>query len=163
MNGFDTFNGLPLHVLVIHVVVAGIPLAALVTVAIAVRPRWARRTAWWVLALDLLVYGSALVAKESGERFFTRLNGPQAALAHTKLGETLPWYALGLAGAGLLLVLVHRIIGNRRERHAPGWLAALSALVVLVAAGLAVVQVVRTGDSGARAVWGQTVTSTNHH
>ena len=34
---FDTFAGLPLHPLVIHAVVVGIPLMAIITIVVAVR------------------------------------------------------------------------------------------------------------------------------
>ncbi|MCW2828706.1 MAG: hypothetical protein JWQ67_2322, partial [Marmoricola sp.] len=37
---FDTFNGIPLHPLVVHAVVVLLPLAILGTIAIAVRPGW---------------------------------------------------------------------------------------------------------------------------
>lgn len=154
MNGFDTFQGLPLHVLVIHAVVAGVPLAAIVTTAVAARPRWAARAGWWVLALDVLVYAATLVAKESGERLFARLSEPQVALAHTRLGDAMPWYSLAIVVVALLVVVCHR------GRQVSRWLAAGLAVLTFAVAVVAVTQVVRVGHSGATAVWGQTVRAT---
>ena len=37
---FDLINGLPVHPLVVHAVVVLVPLAALGTIAIALRPAW---------------------------------------------------------------------------------------------------------------------------
>ena len=47
---FDTINGMPLHPLVVHGVVVLLPLAALGTIAIAVRPVWRRTYGHLVVA-----------------------------------------------------------------------------------------------------------------
>ena len=47
---FREFNGLPLHVLVIHAVVVLVPLLALFAIAYGVLPRWRHRLDWAVAA-----------------------------------------------------------------------------------------------------------------
>ena len=48
---FDTIAGLPVHILVIHAVVAFAPLAALLAIGYAVRPAWRRVLRWPVVHL----------------------------------------------------------------------------------------------------------------
>ena len=64
---FDTITGLPLHPLVIHGVVVGVPLMAVLTVLVAVRKDLRERFAWWVAGANFLLFLLTLVAKESGE------------------------------------------------------------------------------------------------
>ena len=45
---FDTITGLPLHPLVIHGVVVGVPLMAIITILVAVRKNLRERFSWWV-------------------------------------------------------------------------------------------------------------------
>lgn len=152
----DTFFGLPTHILVIHAVVVLIPLAALVTIAVAVVPSWRARFVWWVAALDLVTFGASLVAKESGESLYHRLQAigaGQSVHEHTELGDVMPWFVLGLLIVAVLLGLVR----HTRRGAAPLVLAALA-----VAVGVAsVVWVVRVGHSGSGATWSGIVASTN--
>ena len=53
---FDTIAGLPVHILVIHAVVAFAPLAALLAIGYAVRPAW-RRVLRWPVALLAVATG----------------------------------------------------------------------------------------------------------
>lgn len=136
-----TVTGLPLHPLVVHAVVVLLPLMALLTVLVAVRPAW-RTKAWWVVVGNALVAGASLLAKESGESLQASLGG-QVAREHGELGEVLPWFAIALLVTSAALALL-------RSRRTP---ALVSAVVTVVAAVAAVWWTVRTGDSGARAVW----------
>ena len=52
---FDTFRGLPVHVLALHLTVVAVPVMALVTAAVPWRSSWRRRAAWPVVVLDGLV------------------------------------------------------------------------------------------------------------
>jgi hypothetical protein len=150
---FDTFAGLPLHALVVHAVVVLLPLMSLVTIAVAVRPGW-RRAALPVVVADALVLGIAFVAKESGEALQHRLGG-QVALEHGEQGALVPWFALALLVAAVVVWLAR----GRPERGS----AALTAVSVVLAAVTGVAAIgwtVRAGDSGAREVWSGVVAST---
>ncbi|WP_064447754.1 DUF2231 domain-containing protein [Micromonospora sp. NBRC 110037] len=159
---FREFNGLPLHVLVIHAVVVLVPLLALFAIAYGLLPRWRHRLDWAVAALAVITPAVAWVATESGEELegILRAKGYppdrlQQISEHASYGDTLFWYALGLGAAALLLVLSTSIFA--RARDLPRWLSVVSAIVFTVAvavlAGFALVYVYLTGDSGAKMVW----------
>ncbi len=140
---FDTLLGLPIHPLVVHGVVVLLPLMALVTVLVAVRKSSRERLAWPVVAANLVVAGLAFVAKESGERLQRRLPGLDIS-AHESWGSRLPLLALGLLAASVLVALARR---NQR-------LGPVAVILSIVAAAVAVFWTVRTGHTGAEAVWG---------
>jgi len=147
--------GLPTHVLVIHLVVVGIPVACLATVAIAVRPQWrAGRIGLIVVVADALAVVATWIARQSGLAFFnhqkTGLGTLPQVIAHKNLGLTLIWYMLGLLAAALLLVLA--------EKYERPPLTTVFAVVAIAASVAATVQTVRVGDAGARATWSGYIT-----
>lgn len=154
---FDTVLGLPLHALVVHATVVLLPLMSLLTILVALVPRWRKPGAGLaVLIGDAVVYGLAFVTKESGEKLQTRLNqfspsSPELA-DHAKWGDLLPWFALALAVAALILY-----IGLRTR----GALLVLAAVLVLLAGGAATAWTGLVGHTGAIAVWRDTVQNTN--
>src|SRR4051812_20685974 len=89
----DTFNGLPLHVLLVHAVVVGVPLAALFVVLHAVWPAARRRLGF----VTPVVAGVALVfvpiTTNAGEWLQDHINATGALeekiKRHADLGETL--------------------------------------------------------------------------
>ncbi|ALX05938.1 hypothetical protein AERYTH_15130 [Aeromicrobium erythreum] len=142
----DTFNGLPLHPLVVHAVVVLLPLSVVGAIVVALRPAW-RQTYGWLVA-GLLVVATALtpVATSSGEALEKRVGDPGR---HAELGDQLIWFEIAL-----LVVLVAMLVLHRR-----GVVSAAArgvAVLVLIASVAAAVQVYRVGDSGAKAVWGDT-------
>jgi hypothetical protein len=148
---FDTISGLPVHVLAVHAVVVLLPLMSLVTIAVAVRRRW-RSAAPWVVLADAAVVAAAFVAKESGEVLQARLSqiNPGVAKDHANYGTYVPWFAVAVLVAAVLVWLT-----SRSARLVP--VAVVAALVTGVGA---IGWTYLTGDSGARAVWGDTVANT---
>ena len=140
---FDTITGLPLHPLVIHGVVVGVPLMAVVTILVAVRRNLRERYSWWVAGANSLLFLLTLVAKESGEAL-QEAKGGQLAIEHGQLGSVLPWFALVLALASAAVAATSR---NKA-------LGPVSVVFSILAAVAAVYWTVRTGDAGARSVWG---------
>ncbi|GAA3825029.1 DUF2231 domain-containing protein [Nocardioides panacisoli] len=159
---FDLINGLPVHPLVVHAVVVLLPLAALGTLAIAVRPAWRTRYGYLVTAAALVSVALIPVATSSGEALEEHVGNPGE---HAELGDQLIWFAIPL----LLLAAALTWLGRRAERAAaedapaaapgPGLTRTVATLAV-VAALAASVQIYRVGDSGARAAWGDKVSST---
>jgi hypothetical protein len=140
---FDTITGLPVHPLVIHAVVVGIPLMAIITIVVAVRRNLRERFSWWVAGANLLLFLVSLVAKESGEAL-QQARGGQLAIEHGQLGSVLPWFVLVLAATSAA------VAGTSRNRA----LGPIAVVASIVSSVLAVWWCVRTGDAGARAVWG---------
>lgn len=143
---FDTFQGLPLHALVVHATVVLVPLMCLLTVLVAVRPVLRVKYAWWTFAADALIVGLVYVTMESGEDFKTLLGAGNNPLVnrHEHLGKQLIWFVLAMAATALLVALFKDRGGSRS-----GGATVLTA----VAAVLVLIWVVRIGHTGAEAAW----------
>ncbi len=141
---FDTVNGLPTHVLVVHVVVVLLPLSALGAIAISIVPRWSARFGVLVWVGALISTGTAFLAEKSGEQLALRVGLP---VEHAQLGEQVKFFAFGLFVLTLILWLY-----DRRHDYR-GVLMKIVAVAVALAALAAIISAVRAGDSGAQAVW----------
>ncbi|HVW80799.1 MAG TPA: DUF2231 domain-containing protein [Mycobacteriales bacterium] len=161
--GLSTINGLPAHVLLVHLVVVFVPLSGIVLIVAAVRDSAARRLGIWLPLLAAVAFLSVLAAMNAGGWLQSHVANTALVRKHTQIaGQLWPFSA-----AVLLLALV---VWWRRGRtqnmgaDAPadaarsGWraLAPLDAVVlvacVVIAAG-SIVEVYRIGDSGSRAAW----------
>ena len=152
-------NGLPVHVLLIHLVVVLVPVAALLLIGQA----WSLPVRRWAGPLGPLLCLGALVlvpfTTSSGAWLQDRLRPTPLIEKHADLGDgLLPW----VAGMLLLSVAVFYLGRQLPEAERPVVLpatAGLARIQVVVAvlatavALVAVVQVVRIGESGAQAVW----------
>jgi hypothetical protein len=157
---FERFENLPLHVLVIHAAVVVLPVGALTGIAFALVPKWRWLLRWPVLLLGV---GSALlafVAKESGEAFVAAVPQlEQLVKLHRERGDLLFWFSLAFMVLTILAFLW--LSGPSALASGKGAKATknrtlelvLSAAVVVMGV-LVIWQTVRTGDAGARAVWG---------
>lgn len=143
---FDTFQGLPLHPLVLHATVVLLPLMCVLTVLVAVRPVLRAKYAWWVFGIDTLLVGLVYVTIKSGEYFERALNASANPLVvrHQHLGHQLIWFALAMAVTALVVALL-------KDRGGPASMGAT--LITTVAALLLLIWVVRVGHSGAEAAW----------
>lgn len=149
---FDTIAGLPVHALVVHGAVVLVPLMSLVTIAVAVRAAW-RPLARYVAGINVLLLLLAFVARQSGLALQERLSkfgANDAITTHANYGKVLPLFVLALVVAAVITMLAD----TRPQLVVVG-------IVVSVLAGLAALGwTVVTGDSGARAVWEQTIQNT---
>jgi hypothetical protein len=162
---FEEFMGVPAHPLLVHAAVVFVPLLAVLATAYAALPFVRPHTRW---VLGLLAIGApltALFAKLSGDEFYNRLDArggisqeyyPRLE-AHGQLG-TRTLYATIVLGV-LVLALVYFVAPRRAATTAGptgGMARALPlvlALLSVAAAGVSLYYVLRTGDSGAKAVW----------
>lgn len=154
----DTINGLPVHPLVVHGVVVLVPLALVLLLASLAFPAIRRRAGILTPLLATAALALVPVATESGEGLKERVGEGPLIDAHAELGETLlPWMAgvAVVAWALWLLSLRGRDAATGRHGSLGRWLIPLAVLGLVASVG-AGVQVVRIGDSGAKAVWGQT-------
>lgn len=162
-------SGVPLHVLAVHAVVVLVPLAVLAAVIVAVWPAARRRFGWLVVGLTALATISIPVATQSGEDLRDRLAPTELIRQHAHLGDQLLVFVAGLLVVAAALMWFDR--GRARSSATAATVArpmtvvvpVLAVLVVVLAAASAV-QVVRIGDSGAKAAWsGTQYTAPQHH
>jgi len=146
-----TFNGLPLHPLVVHATVVCLPVAALVALGYCV-PRWRDRLRWPLLVLGIVSAGLVWLTSASGHDLNdTRFATATGLLAqriqhHADLAGKLQVATYVFAGLTVLAAWLHHRPGV--VRYALAVLLALAAIGVVVLCGM-------TGDAGARAAWGQ--------
>ena len=163
---FTEVNGLPAHVLLIHLTVLLVPTAA----ALAVAQAWHPGIRRWAGPLGPLLCLAALImvpiTTNAGEWLQKKLPSTPLIRKHAELGDQLlPWvialFVLSLA----MYYLDRRATEEPRAEQQPApalgsaRLRLVVAVLVTVAAAGAVVQVVRIGDSGAQAVWKGTLHS----
>ena len=138
----DTVLGLPVHAIAVHAAVVLVPLMAVLTVLVAVLP---------VVAGNVVVLGSVVVAQQSGEALQHRLPETELISRHADLGGSMTVFMIGLLVASVLVALVRRRSG--------GLVAGVGVLAV-VAAVAATAWVVGVGHTGANAVWKDVIAST---
>ena len=157
----DSIGNMPLHPLVVHAVVVGAPLAALLGFLFVV-PRLRAWSRWPLAVASLATFAASVVAKESGQGLQRALGitsgtptiGPLIA-RHAMLAGQLVWV---LAGYGVLALSSAFVV-----RPAGGAVRAVDRvlLVLLVVVGvLVLVWCYRVGDVGSRAVWNPAGTQT---
>lgn len=143
-----TFNGIPLHPMVVHAAVVFSLLAPLAAIVWAVVPRWRVRLRWPVIVLAVLMAVSVYAARITGQRLRTEL---------AARGVVNPWITLHVLrahqltfwAAGLAVVMVLAAVLGGRSRIL-GFLFAIGLVVLAAGTGW---WVYLTGDAGAQAVW----------
>ena len=165
-----TVNGLPAHILLVHAIVVLLPLSALLLVLTAVWAPARRRLAGLNALLALLVVALVPITTSAGEWLEHRVPATELVRAHAELGDTALVVAIGVAVMVLVVWWRGREIGylaasagddDRRTFLAPASMVVTVVVAVLsiVAGGVAVYDVYRIGDSGAKASWDGKVAS----
>jgi hypothetical protein len=148
----DTFRGLPVHILVLHLTIVAVPLMAMVTAVVPWRASWRRRFAWPVVVLDALVLGLVWVTRQSGLQLEHRLTLNPQMLHHADLGLKMWYFSAAVLVAAVLVALV----GRRSGPAVP-----VVGILSVVAAAASVVWIVRVGEAGSTSVWKAIIDSTN--
>ncbi len=166
MAMFDKLFDLPAHPLLIHAPIVLLPIAAIFTVAVAIKPAWRDRSGWWLLGGLFVTLILLFGAKESGEALieaYDRANGEGAvdiskheSLAETTFIMTLIWFVV--FGALTVVERVERLRTSALQPIANN-VAARQALAAIAAAlgVLATIWLIRTGHEGSKSVWGPRV------
>lgn len=149
----NEINGLPAHVLLVHGIIVLIPLAAVMTILSAVWPAARRRLGIFTPLVALAALILVPVATNAGEWLAARVANTSLVKEHIELGDTMLWFAIGLFVAALLAWGVPTLITRRSGQAPPPWVGVVVAVVAVVLAGASVVQVVRVGEAGSKAVW----------
>jgi O-antigen/teichoic acid export membrane protein len=148
--GPTKIQGLPAHVLLVHLVLAAVPIAALVLVVAALWPTAARRLG---IITPIIALGALLtvpVTTHAGQWLEARVTITPLIRKHVTLGkEVLPWM-IGLFVIALLVWLWSRT--DSVALHGTLGRVVVGVLAVAISVG-AVQQVVRTGEAGSRALW----------
>jgi hypothetical protein len=157
---FDEFMGLPVHPLLVHAAVIFVPLLCLLAVAYAVVPRVRAMTGWAAAALAVAAPFAAWFATLSGKELEQKLlsqgmSGPivQQINDHQGFGDLTLYVSIPLGLVTLLMVFLHGIRSGR-ARPIPSVASIVLAVITVGLAAFAAYYVFKTGDSGARAVWG---------
>ena len=168
--------GLPTHILLLHVVVVLLPVAAVLTAATALLPRFRHRYGVVVVAFTFVTTLFVPLTTQAGEALAVRLPDNPAIARHAATGNLVTiWAALfGLCLAALVGTdLVRRATVPAAElgtvegwavgllpapwrRDMPGWsgpaLRVAQALAIVTAIGVTAM-VIKAGHTGAQAVW----------
>lgn len=156
---FDTFLGLPLHVLLLHLTVVLIPLAAVVTAAVVCWPPWRRALGAPLVGVNAALLVLTFVTVQSGQQLQNRFRRIGDASVprdnHETFGRALLWIVLALALATLLAWLLSRRAGLS------GFPRAAAGAVVAGLAVASIVLAVLAGHTGSSSHWENFVENTN--
>src|SRR4051794_21097493 len=106
---FDTFRGLPTHVLIVHAVVVLVPLCFVGVVVAALSRTWRQRLAIPILVLLGVGVVASFIATRSGRALRHRIGATPAINHHAHIGTWVPWFVL----IALLLTTLWLILEQR--------------------------------------------------
>ena len=164
MDPFNV-NGLPLHVLIVHLVVVLVPVTALGVVLVAVWPEARRRVGIVVALMGLVVIGVVPLTGAAGQWLKDRVFGTPLIETHAAIGNSLwPW-SLALGLLAIAIWLWYYVTEERARADAPPnggrrTVGVILAILALGIGGMATYQTVLAGESGSRAVWEGTFSDT---
>ena len=155
-----SFNGLPLHILLVHIVVIAVPVAALCAVLTAAWPAARRRLG---IVTPLIAFVSLVcipITTEAGEALQEQIKETPLSQIHVNMGkQLLPW-VVGLFLVTALQWIWYRYVAGSADRtprvSSRGTRIAVTIVLALLVALTAVgstVTAFQIGESGARAVW----------
>ncbi|HVX46767.1 MAG TPA: DUF2231 domain-containing protein [Mycobacteriales bacterium] len=152
-------HGLPAHVLLVHVVVVAVPLAAIMLILAAVWPAARHRMGLAVPIVALVAMISVPITTHAGEWLRDRVRDTSLVDRHAELGDQLLPFAIGVFACAAVVWGLDRYVS--RDETTPATSAAawavpvqrIVAALAIVVSVFAVVQVYRIGDSGAKAAW----------
>jgi hypothetical protein len=148
---FDTFMGLPIHILVSHFTVVLIPISAMATIAVALRKAWREKYAGALAAGNIAMLVLTFVTVRAGLNFKLRYrvsgDTDTPKFSHETFGKTLLWIMVALAVVSLLTWAL-----GRSGTMAPAAAIGLAAVVALLATS-SIVFAVLAGHTGAKSHW----------
>ena len=164
MDPFNV-NGLPLHVLIVHLVVVLVPVTALGVLLVAVWPEARRRLGIVVALMGLVVIGVVPLTTSAGQWLKDRVFGTPLIETHAAIGNSLwPW-SLALGLLAIATWLWYFVTEERARADTPpgGGRRAVGVILAILAigiGGMATYPPVLAGESGSRAVWEGSFTDT---
>jgi len=149
---FGSFDGLPIHALVVHAAVILTPLAALLGL-VFLRPAWRMTLRWPLAAAAALATATVYVARQSGEVLKDSLGDQlkdnkagEIVERHQDLADRLWIWLLVFLGVCVIAALVLPRLTTPLAGSAVAIIVAALAVVVIVLAAY-------VGHQGSKAVW----------
>jgi uncharacterized membrane protein len=151
------FNGLPAHVLLVHIVVVLVPLTAVLEIACALWPVVRRgQIVWLTLILAIVTMVLTPITINAGEWLFDLRRHPEPILQqHAERGEWMIYFAVALLVVAVALAVLHVAERRSEKRRLPTNI--IIAIVALAVGISSIIQVYRVGDAGATSVWGDEI------
>jgi hypothetical protein len=155
----DTFQGLPVHALIVHATVVVVPVTALMVGLAAVYPKFRNWIGWLppvaAVASVFLVWATRISGQDLYDRF-KRVGGLSDDIKHHKdLAQLLLWLVIPMA-----VIAVAAYLLQRRDDASKAVLAVVAVLAV-ASAGAVAVDVALIGHAGAKASWKPIIDGTN--
>jgi hypothetical protein len=154
------FNGLPIHVLLVHFVVIVVPLTSLCLALSMFWPAARRRLGVVTPLLALAALISVPLTTQAGEALEEQVNETALTKIHTSMGEDLlPWSIAMFVVAVLVWGWFRYFTGEGRyakqlaSRPLRLTITILLAVAVVIVVIGSVYTVIVLGESGAKAVW----------
>jgi len=150
-------NGLPAHVLFVHLLVVLAPLTALLEIACAFWPAVRRgQLVWFTLVLAIVTTVATPITTNAGEWLYDLRRNPDPVLReHAERGDTMIYFSVALLVVAIALVALH-VVERRTDKRR--LLTNMGVAVVALAVGVSsIVQIYRIGDAGAQSVWGNEI------
>jgi hypothetical protein len=156
--GPTKINGLPAHVLLVHVVVVMVPITALLLLLTVFWPEARRRIGVVLPIVALFTLIMVPITTHAGEWLEEHLGGRSPLVVkHADLGEQLLPWAIGLFLVSAVVWGTNRYFGRSSDARPPTVLTIVFAVLSVVVAVGSVVMIYRIGDSGAQAAWKGTI------
>ena len=109
---FDTFRGLPTHVLIVHAVVVLVPMCFVGVLVAAVSRIWRQRLALTILVLLGVSLVASFIATRSGHALRARIGATPAINHHAHIGVWVPWFVLIAWGLTALWLFLEQSAGT---------------------------------------------------
>ncbi len=156
MLALTSIDGLPAHVLLVHIPVVLIPLGAAGAVAM-LWPRVRQMIGWWVAGVLVIAGIATQLAIESGKSLREYVHRTALVREHVRIGENVrPWLLLMfLALVGVMIVdQMMKRRGEPTTGRDPLRIAGIVlAVLSILFSAMSVYWIYRIGHSGSKAVW----------
>ena len=146
--------GLPAHPFIVHAAVVLLPLAAILTIGVAVWPKLRKSYGLVAVGMAFVATIAVFLAEQSGEQLEEQVKESALVRAHSHAADAvLPW-AFGVLVIAALVYFAPRIAERIGERSLKPFRYGLIAFAVILGIG-ATWTVIDVGHSGAKATWNE--------
>lgn len=137
-----------------------VPLLALATLIVSIRPTWRRRWGWVLLVGTAVALVATVLAYESGQEFGLIIGDTVDFADHEAFaGRARVWVFLWFVVTAAVVVVDR--FGLPTSDQATGYARATLVALMIATAALSTLWIVRTGEEGTCLAWGATVGTTD--